>query len=270
MSESNLSDSPLIEIENASFQAGGVTILDNVSWQVHAGQHWAVVGPNGCGKTTLLRLAAGYIWPNVAGIVRRCGREKLDLRELRKRIGWVTNSANAQVPADEKVIDTVVSGRFAQLGLLPLDWDPPKPEDYDRAAAHLRSLGCEDLAGRPFGVLSQGERQKVMVTRARMADPLLMILDEPCDGMDPGARENFLAGLENLLESPNPPTLLMVTHHIEQIIPRIQNTLILSQGRIIERGPSTEILTPDRLREVYGVAVSRVIEERGRLWPLWR
>lgn len=265
-----MTETPLIEIENASYQAGGFRILDNVSWQVDPGQHWAVVGPNGCGKTTLLRLAAGYIWPNIAGTVRRCGHEQLDLRELRRKIGWVSNTDSNRVPRDEYVLNTVVSGRFAQLGLQPLDWDPPLPEDFDRAMDCLHMLGCEELVEKQFGVLSQGEQQNVMVTRARMADPLLLILDEPCDGMDPGARERFLMSLEKLLKSPDTPTLVLVTHHIEQIIPQIQNTLVMADGRINQRGSSSEILTPDRLSEVYGVPVSRVIEERGRFWPLWR
>lgn len=135
---------------------------------------------------------------------------------------------------------------------------------------YLKSLGCDELADKNFGILSKGEQQKVLVTRARMAEPLMMILDEPCDGMDPGAREKFLAGLENLLESSRTPTLVLVTHHIEQIIPQIQNTLVMAHGKINQQGPTNEIFTRDRLSEVYGVPVSKVIEERGRYWPLWR
>ena len=267
---SAMTDPAIIDIEGASFHAGGTKILSEISWQVHAHQHWAVVGPNGCGKTTLLRLAAGYIWPNAGGTVRRCGREKIDLRQLRRFIGWVNNAVTANIPKEERVLDTVVSGKFAQIGLQELAWDPPTDADYGRAFELLELLECDDLADQRFGILSQGEQQKVLVTRARMAEPLLMVLDEPCDGMDPGARERFLSGLENLINSDDAPTVVLVTHHIEQIIPGIQNTLIMSRGRIEKVGPTSQVLTPEKLSAVYGVPVRRVISEDGRLWPLWR
>lgn len=261
--------SPILEIRDVSYVAGGTTILDRVSWRVEHGQHWAIVGPNGAGKTTLLRIACGYCWPNAGGTVRRCGRELVDLRDLRRSIGWISSTLNAQVPPTENVLDTVVSGRYAQIGFRKLAWEPPQEADYRDARDYLEQLGCSDLAPKQFGMLSQGEQQKVLIARARMAQPLLVVLDEPCAGMDPGARERFLASLTELMGSGHGPSLVLVTHHIQEIMPGFAHTLILHEGRIARSGKTSSVLDAAMISRIYGVGATRLISENGRLWPIW-
>ena len=260
---------PILDIRGVTYVAGSTTILRDISWRVEPGQHWAVLGPNGAGKTTLLRIACGYLWPNAGGSVLRRGQPQVDLRQLRRSIGWISSAMISDIPKREKVLDTVVSGRFAQLGLKPVAGDSPAGEDYATAREYLEQLGCVELAAKQFGMLSQGEQQKVLIARARMAKPLLVILDEPCAGMDPGARERFLGTLSELTRRPDAPSLVLVTHHIQEIVPGVDHTLVLHQGRVVRSGHTSSVLDAATISEIYGVAVSRLVSENGRLWPIW-
>ncbi len=186
---------PLICCQSVGYHQQGTDILADINWQLEAGQHWAVLGPNGSGKTTLLRIACGYLWPT-SGRVLRLGRELIDLSELRRSIGWISSDLAARVPARDTGLETVVSGRYAQIGLKRFEVGGPSEADFADAARELALLDCSQLADKHFGVLSQGERQQVLMARARMARPMLLVLDEPCAGMDPGVRERFLAWLD--------------------------------------------------------------------------
>lgn len=258
----------MIELQDVGYAADGRPILDQINWTIEPRQHWAVLGPNGSGKTTLLRIATGYLWPH-SGVVRRLGREMIDLGTLRRSIGWITSELISLIPSGERAKDTVVSGRFAQIGFKNLPWFQPTPADQEEASKQLELLGIADLAERRFGVLSQGEKQKVLIARARMADPLLLVLDEPCAGMDPGARETMLESLARLLREPDAPATVLVTHHVEEIIPAFSNTIILSRGRIHDQGNTRRVVTIDTLARVYGVKVAQLVESEGRLWPIW-
>lgn len=260
---------PLIEVVNATYVAGGRTILDSATWTIQRGQQWVVLGPNGAGKTTLLRIAAGYLWPNAGGCVRRMGKELLDLRDLRRSIGWVANTLSPDVPRRENVLDTVVSGRYAQVGLMHHHGCEPTRTDYRDAERFLEQLQCQDLREKVFGVLSQGEQQAVLVARAAMAEPMLMILDEPCEGMDPGARERFLQMLESLLDSDAAPSVILVTHHVEEILPRIDNLLTVREGKILAQGKVAATLDTEAISALYDVPVRRIERAGGRLWPIW-
>ena len=258
---------PALELRNVSYVANGRKILDSIDWLVHAGEHWAILGPNGSGKTTLLRIASGYLWPNGGGEVYRKGKALTHLPELRKSIGWVTASLASEIPAQEKVLDTVVSGKFAQIGYLGGLWGQASARDFAAARRYLRELGCAHLSAQDFGTLSQGEQQKVLIARARMTKPYLIILDEPCAGMDPGARENFLASLRKLGAKKKIPALIYVTHHIEEILPLFRRTLVLRDGRVLYAGATRRALTRHVLRDLYGVALT-VIIGKGRYWPV--
>jgi iron complex transport system ATP-binding protein len=261
-------DPPLIELDHVGYRQQGVDILVDATWQLAAGQRWALLGPNGCGKTTLLRIACGYVWPT-SGIVRRLGHELIDLGELRRSIGWVATDLAPQIPPQERAIETVVSGKFAQVGLKRLG--DAQPSDADFAAAHalLERVGCAALADKPFGVLSQGERQQTLVARARMVDPLLIVLDEPCAGMDPGVRERFLAWLDGVSAADSLPAVVFVTHHVEEIMPSFDRTLVMQAGSIVAAGATADVVTADRLAAVYDIAVDRLQHFGGRLWPVW-
>jgi len=258
----------LIACHAVGFRRQGTDILADVDWRIEPRQHWAVLGPNGSGKTTLLRIACGYLWPT-SGRVLRLGEELIDLGELRRSIGWISNELVTQVPVNDTGLETVVSGRLAQIGLKRLPVGGPTDSDYADAAAELAGLGCQSLAEKPFGVLSQGERQQVLIARARMARPLLLVLDEPCAGMDPGVRERFLAWLDGRVTGPDSPAVVLVTHHVEEIVAGIENTLILRAGRVHRAGPTREVVTQDTIEEVYETRLARIEECGGRLWPLW-
>jgi iron complex transport system ATP-binding protein len=259
----------LITCEDVGYRQQGTDILADINWQLDRGQHWAVLGPNGSGKTTLLRIACGYLWAT-SGRVLRLGEELVDLGELRRSIGWISSSMIADIPRSDTGIETVVSGRFAQLGLKRLlGTEEPSSIDFADAREELAKLRCESLAEKEFGILSQGERQQVLIARARMAQPLLLVLDEPCAGMDPGVRERFLSWLNEALRHPETPTVVLVTHHIEEIVPGFANTLVLSRGRVHSSGPTDRVITRETIETVYGTRLSRLETVGGRRWPIW-
>jgi iron complex transport system ATP-binding protein len=268
---------PLIEFDHIGYQQRGADILVDVSWRLERGERWAILGPNGCGKTTLLRIACGYLWPSY-GVVRRLGEELTDLGELRRSIGWVATDLAPRIPPRETALETVVSGRFAQVGLKRLREMLPTDADFAAARELLERMNCGPLADKPFGVLSQGERQQTLVARARMVNPLLIVLDEPCAGMDPGVRERFLAWLDEIAvpgEAPSAagrranPAIVFVTHHVEEIMPAFDRTLVMQAGHVRAAGRTHDVVTSSLLESVYDIAVERVESHAGRLWPIW-
>ena len=260
-------EQPILDIHRISYKINGRMILNRVSWQVGRGQHWVVLGPNGAGKTTLLRIACGYIWPNSGGQIYRDGSDLVDLRELRENIGWVTSTLVNQIPPDEIVIRTVVSGKYAQLGLWEYAGQKLKQTDYAHARRYLAEMDCINLANRQFGTLSQGEKQRVLISRARMAGPLLLILDEPCTGLDPGGRELLLKSIQNLARNQKEMGLILVTQRIEEIMPIFENTLVLARGKIVESGPTKKVISSELLRRLYGVS-TKVLRRSGRYWMI--
>jgi len=260
---------PLIELCDVSYKAGGQMILDRVSWQVSRGEHWAVLGPNGAGKTTLLNIACGYLWPNAGGKVLRDGKTLLDLRMLRRSIGWVTVALTRRIPDGEASLDTVVSGRLGQTGLKRFYGTSPSDEDFHQAEQMLADIGGSELAAKPFGVLSQGEKQKVLIARARMARPWIVVLDEPCAGLDPGAREEFLSAIQAMTDQPGCPSLVLTTHHLEEIMPAFTHTLVMQRGRIMNQGATSDLVTPELVRKLYGAPQLELVERSGRYWPIF-
>ena len=260
---------PALELRDVSYVGNGRKILHSINWTVRHGEHWAILGPNGSGKTTLLKLACGYLWPNAGGEIYRNGKILTNLPELRKSIGWVTSTLPAQIPLRENVVRTVVSGKFAQIGYIEGFSGKATRKDYRLAEKYLRQMGCPKLRDQEFGVLSQGEQQKVLIARALMTKPYLMIFDEPCAGMDPGARENFLATLRLVGKQKKLPSLIYVTHHVEEILPLFGKTLILKDGSVLYSGATRAVLKPDVLRELYGVSLG-IIKRKGRRWPVMK
>ena len=265
-----MSSEPLLEFKEVSFEANGCKILDRVNWTMRKDEHWALLGPNGSGKTTLLRLATGFLWPNAGGSIWRCGREILDLRILRRSIGWVAAHLANAVPPGESAMDTVLSGRFAQWGLRPASRRTITSADYHRAREQIEQLGITSITDRPFGYLSQGEQQRVLIARARMADPLLILLDEPCAGLDPGGRERLLKDLSIWMTDYSAPRVVFVTHHVEEILPPMEHTLVLNQGTVVRCGQTDEVVNEKLLADVFHAAPSRIVVEGGRHWPIWQ
>jgi len=260
-------EQPILDICDVCYKIDSRMILNHISWRIRKGEHWAILGPNGAGKTTLLKLACGYIWANAGGTVYRNGQTHTDLRELRKSIGWVTISLAGQIPADENVTRTVVSGKFAQIGLFEYTGQKLNKSDFTRARRFLSEMGCDHIKNQKFGTLSQGEKQRVLIARARMARPMLLVLDEPCAGLDPGGRELLLQSIQNLAEARSSMGLILVTQHIEDIMPIFDKVVAIKEGSIIEQGPKEDVLSGELLRRLYGVS-ARVQPSAGRYWMI--
>ncbi len=242
----------VLHVADLVVRRGQAVLLDRVTWRVARGQHWVILGPNGCGKTSLLKTITGYLTPT-EGEIALLGRwyGESDWRELRLRVGLVTSALQMQIPVLEPAIETVISGRYAQLDL----WATTTPADRRAGLKALREVGLRDLAERPWMHLSQGERQRVLIARARMARPSVMILDEPCAGLDPVARSRFLREVETMARRPKAPALVLVTHHVEEITPAFTHVLLLSRGRVLAAGPRRDVLTSRRLSEAFASPV---------------
>ena len=264
-----MSATPLVELRDVVWQVDDRPIIDRVSWKLMPGQHTAILGNNGSGKTSLIRLATGFLRQNAGGSVRWQGDEQVELRDLRRSIGWVTATLPPQVPMRERVLEFVASGRHAEIGLRPPIRTEQTPSESQEASRLLEEFGCCHLASRRFKRLSQGEQQRIMLARALMALPLMIILDEPCSGLDPGAREKFLATLHDVLQRPNCPTMVMITHHIEEILPATKRVLVMESGKIVRDGTPEEIVTEETLQQIYGDAPARIEMQSGRRWPIW-
>lgn len=255
-------DGCVVDIKNVSFIRDGRAILDGITWQIHRGQHWAIVGANGSGKTTLLRLATGYLWPSsgeVNVLANRYG--EVDLAKLRRRIGWVSSALAEMIRRNQTALEIVLTGAFASTGLFA----KPSAENLERAKTLLEHFGCSSVAASRFGVLSLGEQQKVLIARALMAEPELLILDEACAGLDLPTREAVLAQIDALARGPA-RTLVFVTHHIEEITPSFSHVLVLREGRVAAAGKKEEVLTGEVLSAAMGVCV-RIDRHGDRYWP---
>ncbi len=255
---------PVIQLDHLSFIRDHTTILQDISLLVEKGQHWAIIGPNGSGKTSLVSIINGYHQPS-EGKAEVLGRifGKTDLRELRLHIGEASSEIKNMLHPQDSVTDIVLSGRFATIGL----YEMPSQQDMERAGDLLDFFGLSDMAGRPFNILSGGEQQKTLIARALMPAPELLILDEPCAGLDIGAREELLDSVQMMCKAPRGPTLILVTHHIEEIIPAVTHALALKQGRIVAKGAKKGIVTGEILSRTFDLAIE-VQERCGRLWPM--
>lgn len=250
----------VLRVQNATFVRNGRRILKGITWQVGRGQHWCVLGPNGCGKTSLINLITGYDSATDGEI--QVGDElygQSDWREVRKKVGLVTNTLTTYIEGGEPVLHVIASGRDAKLNL----WQDPSPTLKRQAGALLKGVGCDYLKRSFWATLSQGEKQKVLICRALMAKFEVLILDEPCAGLDPVAREHFLDWMTELSSWPESPSLVMVTHHVEEILPCISHVLLLRDGAVVAAGEKAKVLSSAALSTIYGAEV-RLTQKEGR------
>ncbi|RJG26589.1 ABC transporter ATP-binding protein [Paenibacillus thiaminolyticus] len=254
----------VIDVQEVTWKRDNKTILDRVSWEVKPGEHWCLLGLNGSGKTTLLNMINGYIWPT-SGSVSVLGKRfgTFDLRELRKHIGWVSTSLQQKLYGHETVEKIVLSGKFATIGL----YDDIEETDEEKALSLIRLLGCERLLNRTYDTLSQGERQRVLIGRALMASPKLLILDEPCTGLDIFARDQLLHMIQSIAREPDAPTLIYVTHHVEEIMPCFNRALLIKQGTVFSSGNTADQLTSAHLSEFFHARIE-VRQELGQRYSL--
>jgi len=241
----------VVRMDGVSVRRGATTLLDRVDWRVELDEKWVILGPNGAGKTTLLRLVATELHPT-CGLVHVLGERlgRTDVFELRPRIGFSSASLAGRIPGDEVVSDLVVSAGYAVLGR----WRERYEElDRMRATGLLAALGVIGLAGRRFGTLSEGERKRVLIARALMTDPELLLLDEPAAGLDLGGREDLLARLGTLTVDPDAPTTVLVTHHVEEIPPGFTHAMLMRDGAVVAQGLLEAVLTEENLVQTFGV-----------------
>ncbi|MEM8953934.1 MAG: ATP-binding cassette domain-containing protein [Verrucomicrobiota bacterium] len=252
----------VIEARGLSVERSRV-ILRDVNWRVRQGEHWVVMGSNGSGKTALMRSLSGYMTLSRGSVVIAGYDEDEPWDVIQQRVGIVSSNVAQQIDADEPVLETVISGRYAMINY----WvRRQRREDRTRAREVLERVECAHLEKIPWAVLSQGERQRVMIGRALMLEePRVLLLDEPCAGLDPVARERFLQFLGRLgdAEGRGAPTVILVTHHVEEIIPMFTHALMLRAGRVVRAGRVSDCLRSECLSEVFGAPVS-VRRRRGR------
>lgn len=252
-----------MELSDISVQRGDRIILGPINWQVLEGERWVILGPNGAGKTTLLQICSSLIHPTT-GEINILGEKlgKVDVFELRTRIGLTSSALVEQLPPDELVMDVVLTAAYAMLGRWQEKYDL---WDESRAMALLTALGVRELGERLFGSLSEGEKKRVQIARALMADPELLLLDEPASSLDLGGREDLLRRIESLSKDPLAPATVIVTHHIEEIPVGTTHALLLREGAVVAQGEVASVITDQNLTQAYGLAIT-VQTEGGRFF----
>ncbi len=238
----------VLSVENISVTRDTVPILKSVNWRVLAGEHWVLLGANGSGKTSLLSVLTGYLMPT-RGDFSLLGKiyGESDWRELRKKIGIVSSSVRQMMAEAEPAWITVASAKTATIDF----WGTPTRAEKSQAIKLLHQVECAYLVERTWAVLSQGERQRVLIARALRAQPRVLILDEPCAGLDPAAREQFLQFVQRLGLRKNAPTLIFVTHHVEEIMPVFSHVLILNHGQVSAAGKKNVTLNAENLAKAF-------------------
>ena len=252
----------VVRLRGVGVRRGGSMLLRDIDWTVHDNERWVVIGPNGAGKTTLLQVAACQLFPS-EGRAEILGERlgETDVFELRPRIGLASSAVADRVPPAEKVIDLVLTASYAIVGRWKEDYES---SDVTRAVELLDALGCAHLIRRRFSTLSEGERKRVQIARALMPDPEILFLDEPAAGLDLGGREDLVRRIAALARDPRAPTMVMVTHHVEEVPEGFTHGILLRRGAVLAAGPLTEVFTEHHLSKCFGVPL--IVERRGARW----
>jgi iron complex transport system ATP-binding protein len=258
-----VSDSAVVALRGVTVRREGVPVLDGIDWHVNRDERWVVLGPNGSGKTTMLQVAGARLWPT-SGSVEVLGHAlgHVDVRTLRPRVALVSGAVTRQLRADVTARDVVASGRY---GALETWWHTYSASDWEKADRLLSLGGVGAIADRSFGVISEGERQQVLLARALMSDPELLLLDEPFAGLDLGARERLLLRLRTLASDAGSPPVVLVTHHCEEIPPGFTHGGLMRAGRLIAAGALDAVITSQDVSACFDVAVSVGCSD-GRWW----
>ena len=251
----------VISVEQASVTRSGKDLIREVDWQVELDERWVLLGPNGAGKTTLLSLVSGRLHPS-RGTVHVLGERlgRVDVFELRSRIGLASVAVHDRIPGEETVLNVVVTAAWSVVGRFRESYDPL---DTSRATSLLEQFGVGELATRRYGTLSEGERKRVQIARALMTDPELLLLDEPAAGLDLGGREDLVRRLAALAADPDAPAMVLVTHHVEEIPPGFTHALLMREGAVVAAGPLRDTMTSDNLSKAFDLPL-RVDHADGR------
>jgi iron complex transport system ATP-binding protein len=248
-----------LSLRQIRFVRGDTTILDGVDLEVRPGERWLLLGPNGCGKTSLLRIAALYEHPT-AGVVEVLGERlgETDVRQLRRRIGFVSAALADQLRPTLSAFDAV---RTARYGALEPWWHRYSTVDDVRALECLERMGVARLAEHSLVTLSSGERSRVLLARSLMNEPAVVLLDEPSSGLDLAGREQLVEALDHLGEDAGAPPLVVVTHHVEDVPTSLTHAMLMRSGRVVAAGGLGKVLTAERLSDTFGIDLR--LERRG-------
>ncbi len=251
----------IIDLQNVSYRKNGKMILNGVNWQVENGEHWIILGLNGSGKTTLLNLINGYIFPVYGGSANVLGYQfgNCPIADLRKHIGWISNSLAQNIPVNDTPLEIILSGKFASIGL----WDKVSDEDVSKAEGIMEKLGIMKLRDRTYGSLSQGEKQKVIIGRALISDPDIIIFDEACNGLDIFAKKDLYNLIEKLAQDKK--SIFFVTHNTDEILPIFNKALLLKNGQVHSKGDLKTVIQQENLQDFYGSDVD-VFERNNRFF----
>lgn len=250
----------IISLDNVSYIRNGKYILKDINWHVNRGEHWVILGPNGSGKTTTLNMVNGYIFPSQGHVkVLEFEFGHSSIIELRKRIGWVSSALSQFIPTNDYPLHIVLSGKFASLGL----WEKVDDDDIARANEILDLLKIRHLAERKYGMLSQGEKQKVLIGRALMNHPDIIIFDEAFNGLDIFARQDMEITINELAEGNI--TFILVTHNTDEILPVFGKALLLKDGQVHSQGDIDDMIQYDNLSDFYGANVD-VFKHKDRFY----
>jgi iron complex transport system ATP-binding protein len=256
----------VLDFADVTIRRGQATLLDAISWRVDEGDRWVILGPNGAGKTTLLQVASAQIHPTsgVAGILDEV-LGTVDVFELRPRIGITSAALAERIPRAERVHDVVVSASYGVVGRWREEYDTL---DHERAGDLLTEVGAQHLVDRTFGTLSEGERKRVQIARALMADPELLLLDEPAAGLDLGGREDLVSTLSVLAADPASPATVLVSHHVEEIPPGFTHAMLMRKGHVVAAGSIEEVITAQNLSTTFGMPL--VLQHEDGRWAARR
>ena len=261
---------PLLDIRNATVCRGSRPVLDNFSLRIDQGEHVAILGPNGAGKTTLIKALNRELYPRADSgtVFRILGRDTWNVWELRRQIGFVSAELQHRYHDNVCVRDVVLSGFLSSIGVHGVAGAAIRAEDRTRAAEVIESLSLSALAERRFGRLSTGQQRLALLARALVHKPSTLVLDEPCAGLDFGASFDVMHRIRELAAAGL--SLVIVTHHLDEIPPEVGRIVLLKDGAILADGPPQDVLTDARLSDAYGTAI-RVFRNADRYFaaPAW-
>jgi iron complex transport system ATP-binding protein len=246
--------SEAINLTNVSLTTEGKSILRDINISVQPGQCCAIIGPNGAGKSSLIAIMTGYLWPS-NGSVTILGQSfgQVEIAQVREKIGLIAPSRVPEFESWLPVRTVVATGLFGTI-VLP-EYKSMTPADWKKVDAEIAALHLQDKAMQPIGKLSTGEQMRTLIARAMVSQPHLIILDEPTAGLDMGARVGIIRALEKLRTRPHPPTLLVVSHHLDELPYPIDQIILLKNGSIITQGSPAETLTSERLSQTFDCPV---------------
>ncbi|CAM4227661.1 ABC transporter ATP-binding protein [Paenibacillus typhae] len=250
----------MISLQHLTLRREQSLILDDVSLEMKPGENWVILGRNGSGKTTILEMMTGYLFPS-SGSVEVLGYKfgQCDVREVRKEIGYIGPSLMEKLSLSDPVWEVVATGAYAYLRF----YQAIPQQVKEQAIKLLEDMNLGGLAYHPFGTLSQGERKKAMLARCLMAEPKLLIMDEPCAGLDLYEREKMLAEVDKLKQ--RNVSVVYVTHHVEEIVPLFTHVALIRDGKLAGSGPKEEVLTKEMILATFDIPVD-VEWDGGRPW----